>query len=154
MMIKKISKKESLKQIKTVLDSGKAAEKFEKMVYALGGPDSFLNTYEKELSSNMYIEDIYLGKQGWLKEIKTRDLGLLLIELGGGRKQVDDKINYHVGYDNVLGVGESIDTSTPVIKVFANSKDDFDKVKNPIINCFVVSDQEVNKSQNIYEVIK
>ena len=154
MMIKKITKEESVKQINTVLDNGKAAEKFERMIYALGGSKSFLNTYEKELSNNMYVKDISLGKQGWIKEIKTRELGLLLIELGGGRKQVDDKINYHVGYDNVLGVGESIDGSTPVIQVLANSKDDFDKVKNSIINCFVVSDQEVKKSQNIYEVIK
>ena len=154
MMIKKITKEESIKQINTVLDNGKAAEKFERMIYALGGSKSFLNTYEKELSNNMYVKDINLGKQGWIKEIKTRELGLLLIELGGGRKQVDDKINYHVGYDNVLGVGESIDGSTPVIKVSANSKDDFDKVKNSIINCFVVSDQEVKKSKNIYEVIK
>jgi thymidine phosphorylase len=154
MMIKKITKEESVKQINTVLDNGKAAEKFERMIHALGGSKSFLNTYEKELSNNMYTKDINLGKQGWIKEIKTRELGLLLIELGGGRKQVDDKINYHVGYDNVLGVGESIDGSTPVIKVSANSKDNFDKVKNSIINCFVVSDQEVKKSQNIYEVIK
>ena len=154
MMIKKITKEESVKQINTVLDNGKAAEKFERMIHALGGSKSFLNTYEKELSNNMYAKDISLGKQGWIKEIKTRELGLLLIELGGGRKQVDDKINYHVGYDNVLGVGESIDGSTPVIQVLANSKDDFDKVKNSIINCFVVSDQEVKKSQNIYEVIK
>ena len=154
MMIKKITKEESIKQINTVLDNGKAAEKFERMIHALGGSKSFLNTYEKELSNNMYVKDINLGKQGWIKEIKTRELGLLLIELGGGRKQVDDKINYHVGYDNVFGVGESIDESTPVIKVSANSKEDFDKVKNSIINCFVVSDQEVKKSQNIYEVIK
>jgi thymidine phosphorylase len=79
---------------------------------------------------------------------------LLLIELGGGRKQVDDKINYHVGYDNVLGIGECVDSSTPVIKVYANSKDDFNKVKNSIINCFIVSDQEVKETESIYEVIK
>ena len=124
------------------------------MVSALGGSKSFLSTYDKELSHNMYTEDIYLEKKGWIKEIKTRELGLLLIELGGGRKQVDDKINYHVGYDNVLGVGNVIETSTPVIKVFASSKDDFDRVKESIKNCFIISNQEVQKSQNIYEVIK
>jgi len=154
MMIKKISKEESLTQINTVLDSGKAAEKFEKMVYALGGSKSFLSTYKKELTHNIYGEDIHLGKQGWIKEIKTRELGLLLIELGGGRKQVDDKINYHVGYDNVLGLGNFIESSTPVIKVLANSKNDFDRIKDSIINCFVVSDQEVKKSQYIYDIIK
>jgi len=120
----------------------------------LGGSKTFLSTYEKELSHNMYVEDIHLGKQGWIKEIKTRELGLLLIELGGGRKQADDKINYHVGYENVLGVGSVIETLTPVIKVLANSKDDFDRVKKLIKNCFIISDQEVKKSPNIYEVIK
>ena len=154
MMIKKISKKEALIKINEILDNGKAAEKFEMMVNALGGSKSFLSTYKKELSHNMYAEDIYLGKQGWIKEIKTRELGLLLIELGGGRKQVDDKINYHVGYDNVLGVGSVIESLTPVIKVLANSKDDFDKLKELIKNCFIISDHEVKKSQNIYEVIK
>ena len=154
MMIKKISKDEALSQINKVLDSGKAAEKFEMMVNALGGSKTFLSTYEKELSHNMYVEDIHLGQQGWIKEIKTRELGLLLIELGGGRKQVDDKINYHVGYENVLGVGSAIEILTPAIKVLANSKDDFDRVKESIKNCFIISDQEVKKSQNIYEVIK
>jgi thymidine phosphorylase len=154
MMIKNISKEESLKQINTVLANGKAAEKFERMINALGGSNSFLSTYKKELSNNTFVQDIYLEKQGWIKEIKTRDLGLLLIELGGGRKQVDDKINYHVGYDNVLGIGECVDSSTPVIKVYANSKDDFNKVKNSIINCFIVSDQEVKETESIYEVIK
>jgi len=154
MMIKNISKEESLKQINTVLANGKAAEKFERMINALGGSNSFLSTYKKELSNNTFVQDIYLEKQGWIKEIKTRDLGLLLIELGGGRKQVDDKINYHVGYDNVLGVGECVNSSTPVIKVYANSKDDFNKVKNSIINCFIVSDQEVKETESIYEVIK
>jgi len=154
MMIKNISKEESLKQINTVLANGKAAEKFERMINALGGSNSFLSTYKKELSNNTFVQDIYLEKQGWIKEIKTRDLGLLLIELGGGRKQVDDKINYHVGYDNVLGIGKCVDSSTPVIKVYANSKDDFNKVKNSIINCFIVSDQEVKETESIYEVIK
>ena len=154
MMIKKISKDEAIIEINSVLDNGKAAEKFEMMVSALGGSKSFLSTYDKELSHNMYTEDIYLEKKGWIKEIKTRELGLLLIELGGGRKQVDDKINYHVGYDNVLGVGNIIEISTPVIKVFASSKDDFDRVKELIKNCFIISNQEVQKSQNIYEVIK
>jgi len=154
MMINKISKDEALVKINKVLDNGKAAEKFEMMVNALGGSKSFLSTYEKELSHNMYAEDINLGKDGWVKEMKTRELGLLLIELGGGRKQVNDQINYHVGYENVLGVGSVIEASTPVIKVLANSKDDFDRVKELIKSCFIISDQEVKKSLNIYEVIK
>ena len=153
MMIKKISKDEALIEINSVLDNGKAAEKFEMMVSALGGSKSFLSTYEKELSHNMYTEDIYLEKQGWIKEIKTRELGLLLIELGGGRKQVDDKINYQVGYNNILGIGEYVEEKKPILKVFADTEESFKQIKDQIINSFVLTDQEVKKPKNIYQVI-
>ena len=53
-----------------------------------------------------------------------------------------------------MGIGSSVDKSTPVITVLANSKDDFDGVKDMIASCFIISEKEVKKSQYIYEVIK
>ena len=41
-----------------------------------------------------FKKDIFANKKGWIKKIHTRELGLILIELGGGRKQVTDKINF------------------------------------------------------------
>ena len=154
MMIKNISKEEALKHITLVLDNGLAAEKFEKMIHALGGSSSFLSTYKKELIRDLYTEEILLNKSGWIKEVNTRKLGLLLIELGGGRKQIDDKINYYVGYDNILGIGEYVDEKTPVIKILASTKDSFNKLKDQIINCFILSDTEVKKEKTIHKVIK
>jgi len=126
---------------------------FEKMISALGGPNSFLSNYTTEMTKASYIADISLGKKGYIKEIKTRELGLILIELGGGRKQVNDNINYQVGFDNVIGIGDSVDASTPIIQVHAESKDDFERTKNQIIKCFILSDGKVSPLQPIYERI-
>ena len=153
MMIKNISKEEALKKINSVLDNGLAAEKFEKMVHALGGSNSFLSSYGKLLASNSYSEEIFLNESGWIKEIDTRNLGLTLIQLGGGRKKVDDKINYQVGYNNILGIGEYVEEKKPVLKVFADTEDSFKQIKDQIINSFVLTDQEVKKPKNIYQVI-
>ena len=153
MMIKNISKEEALKKINSVLDNGLAAEKFEKMVHALGGSNSFLSSYEKQLEGNSYSEEIFLNESGWIKEIDTRKLGLTLIQLGGGRKKVDDKINYQVGYNNILGIGEYVEEKKPVLKVFADTEDSFKQIKDQIINSFVLTDQEVKKPKNIYQVI-
>jgi len=153
MMAKKISRTQATEEIHKVLNNGLAAEKFEKMVSALGGSNSFLSNYKTEMSKAPYIEDISLGKKGHIKEIKTRELGLILIELGGGRKQVNDNINYLVGFDNVIGIGDSVDASTPVIQVHAKSKDDFDRAKDQIIKCFILSDGKVSPLQSIYETI-
>jgi thymidine phosphorylase len=153
MMAKKISRTQATEEIHKALNNGLAAEKFEKMVSALGGSNSFLSNYKTEMSKAPYIEDISLGEKGHIKEIKTRELGLILIELGGGRKQVNDNINYLVGFDNVIGIGDSVDASTPVIQVHAKSKDDFDRAKDQIIKCFILSDGKVSPLQSIYETI-
>ena len=42
-MIKKMNKDDALKKIDEVVNNGKAAEKFEKMVSALGGPKKILS---------------------------------------------------------------------------------------------------------------
>ena len=154
MMIKKISKEEALEQINLVLANGLAAEKFEKMIHALGGSASFLSTYKNEMYGDLYSEEIFLKQNGWIKEINTRKLGLLLIELGAGRKHVDDKINYHAGYSDILGVGEKFDDRKPILKVFSTNKDALDKVKDEITDCFIFSDKEIKQSQTIYRVVK
>ena len=48
------------------------------MVHALGGSNSFLSSYEKQLAGNSYSEEIFLNESGWIKEIDTRKLGLTL----------------------------------------------------------------------------
>jgi thymidine phosphorylase len=153
MMAKKIPRPQATEEINKVLNSGLAAEKFEKMISALGGPNSFLSNYTTEMTKASYIADISLGKKGYIKEIKTRELGLILIELGGGRKQVNDNINYQVGFDNVIGIGDSVDASTPIIQVHAETKDDFERTKNQIIKCFILSERKVSPLQPIYERI-
>ncbi len=145
MMAQNISKDEALKKIDTVISNGEAAEKFEKMVAALGG------------ASNMQIDafkkDIYIQQSGYVQKIKTRDLGLVLIELGGGRKQVTDKINFNVGYDNVLSVGDKVDGSTPLLTLYCHSDKDFQNVSKKIEECFLIGDDEVANHSDIYEVI-
>ena len=154
MMIKKVSKEEALDQINLVLNNGLAAEKFEKMVHALGGSACFLSTYKHEMYSDLYSEEILFKHSGWIKEINTRKLGLLLIELGAGRKHTNDKINYHAGYTDIIGVGEKFDEKKPILKIFSRDRDALNKVKNEIIKCFVFSDNAIKQSQIIYKVVK
>ena len=153
MMIYKISKEEAHKKIDEVITNGSAAEKFEMMVAALGGPKNILSSYEKDLSNNSSQKDIFVQNSGWVEKIHTRELGLTLIELGGGRKQVTDKINYGVGYNNVCSVGDKIDSSRPLLTLYSNKIDDDKKLEDRIKDCFVISEKEITKLPEIYEHI-
>jgi len=153
MMSQNLSKQDALKKINTVISNGQAAEKFEKMVHALGGPSDIMSSQDNHLKIKAIKKDILSTQSGWVKEIKTRDLGLILIELGGGRKQVTDKINFNVGYDQVLRVGDKVDTSTPLLTVYINSEDDYENVRKKIQDCFIIVDSEVSELPYTYEVI-
>tara|TARA_B100000929_G_scaffold288728_1_gene277826 strand:- start:20 stop:1333 length:1314 start_codon:yes stop_codon:yes gene_type:complete len=153
MMSQKLSKEEALIKINNVMSNGQAAEKFEKMVHALGGPSDILSSHEKHLEINAIKNDIFSTKSGWVQKIKTRDLGLILIELGGGRKQVIDKINFNVGYNNVLRVGDKIDPTQPLLTVYTESENDYENVRKKIEECFIIADTEVHELPQTYEVI-
>ncbi len=154
MMSQNLSKDEAIKKINTVVLSGLAAEKFEKMVHALGGPVDILSSYKKYLEVSSFKKEIFSKSAGWIKNIKTRELGLILIELGGGRKQITDKINYNVGYNNVLNVGDKIDSSQPILTVYTDSINDYENVREKIEDCFIISDSHINALPETFEVIK
>ena len=154
MMSQNLSKDEAIKKINTVVSSGLAAEKFEKMVHALGGPVDILSSYKKYLEVSSFKKEIFSKRAGWIKNIKTRELGLILIELGGGRKQITDKINYNVGYNNVLNVGDKIDSSQSILTVYTDSINDYENVREKIEDCFIISDSHTNALPETFEVIK
>ena len=153
MMVCKISKDEALQKIKEVITNGLAAEKFEMMVKALGGPANILSSYEKDLKINLVKNDVFIEKKGWIEKIETRQLGLILIELGGGRKQVTDKINFSVGYDNVVSIGDMADPAKPILTLYSQTKEDYESVRKKICDCFVISEKESKKLPEVYETI-
>ena len=122
------------------------------MVAALGGPKNILTSYEKDLTNTSIQKDIFSIESGWIENIHTRELGLILIELGGGRKQVTDKINYGVGYDNVLNIGDEVNSSTPLLSLYSSKNID-DNLINKIKECFIISDKKTQKLSEIFETI-
>ena len=152
-MTKKIAKQEALNCINEVINNGKAAEKFEQMVYALGGPNNFLSNYSSQLTSSPYVNQINAERAGSIQSIQTRKLGLMLIELGGGRKQINDKIDFTVGFENVISTGSVVETSTPLLTLHTSSKDHYDRVKKQIQECFEISANTSKKLDTIYQTI-
>lgn len=73
------------KQLQKVLDSGKALEIFAKMVAALGGPTDFCERPLHYLPRAAIVRPVYPENPGYVTAMDTRDIGLSIIELKGGR---------------------------------------------------------------------
>jgi thymidine phosphorylase len=114
---------EARKKLTSVLQSGKAAEHFDKMVRLLGGPADFLMNYSKHLRTAPIAMPVHAESEGMVTSIKTRELGLAVIELGGGRRLASDMIDHAVGLDKLLGKGARANKKTPLCIVYAASEE-------------------------------
>jgi thymidine phosphorylase len=128
-------------KLNATLTSGAAAELFNKMVVALGGPKDFLRNHVKHLRQAPIIRPIYADDEGQVTSIKTRELGLAVIELGGGRRVASDKINHAVGLDQLLGKGFRADFETPLCLIHAASESDFEKAAAIVKQSYTIGEE-------------
>ncbi len=101
------------------VESGRAAEIFGRMVAALGGPADFLDRHEDHLARAPV--ELAVEAQGIVTAVDTRAVGNAIIELGGGRRQVGEKLDLAVGFSRVAPVGTRLDAMTPLAVVHAAS---------------------------------
>ena len=90
------------------LDSGRATERFARMVALLGGPADFVERMDAHLSAAPIVRDLYLEGDGIVSAIDTRAVGMAVVALGGGRRLPTDAIDHRVGFSNLLGLGERV----------------------------------------------
>ncbi|MDO9524707.1 MAG: thymidine phosphorylase [Gemmobacter sp.] len=110
-------------QILKALQSGAAAERFGRMVAALGGPSNFVETWEKHLPKAPVIRDVPAQTAGTVARIDTRAVGTAVVHLGGGRLKGGDRIDPSVGFSDLKGLGETIGKGAPIARVHAATED-------------------------------
>lgn len=68
---------------------------------------------------DLYETDILSDKEGYIYNIDTLTLGNLLVELGGGRKYKEEKINYNVGFTIINKINSYIKKGDLLFKVYS-----------------------------------
>ena len=102
--------------------SGQAAERFDEMCAALGGPAGFVTNSARHLATAPVTRPVY--GSGFLAEVDVRAVGNAIIELGGGRRKVGEALYLSVGFSNIAVVGKELDRSTPLAVIHAANEDD------------------------------
>ena len=131
---------EGKKKLATTISSGAAAERFAQMVAQLGGPKDFIERPDHYMKPAAIIRPVYHDDEGAVNKIATRNLGLAVIELGGGRLRADDKIDHAVGLQNLLGKNARADMNTPLCMIHAQDEASFERVAKIIQAAYSVGD--------------
>lgn len=104
------------------LESGKAAECFGKMVAGLGGPKEFVENYSEYLEKAEVIKPVYAEQEGVVSAMDTRAIGMAVVSMGGGRRVATDSIDYAVGFDQFIRLGEQADRTKPLAVIHARTE--------------------------------
>ncbi|VFT71234.1 thymidine phosphorylase [Escherichia coli] len=113
---------EARAKLQAVLDNGKAAEVFGRMVAAQKGPTDFVENYAKYLPTAMLTKAVYADTEGFVSEMDTRALGMAVVAMGGGRRQASDTIDYSVGFTDMARLGDQVDGQRPLAVIHAKTK--------------------------------
>jgi thymidine phosphorylase len=126
--------------VEHALASGAAAERFARMVAALGGPHDLLECPDRYLARAPVELAVAPDRAGFIARVDARALGLLVVELGGGRRRAEDEIDPGVGLTAVRGVGDAVDRERPIAIVHAASIPDAEAAAKRLREAVTVSD--------------
>src|SRR5215217_4916696 len=107
----------------SALDSGRATERFSIMVHALGGPADFVESMDRYLAPAPIIRDVMAPADGVVSMIDTRQVGMAVVALGGGRARPEDAIDHRVGFDRLMSLGVRVTPSMPIARLHAADED-------------------------------
>jgi thymidine phosphorylase len=107
--------------LQAALDTGAAAERFQQMVTALGGPKRFLDDPWKHMERAEVRLPVFADHSGAVTRIDTRAVGMVVVALGGGRSRPQDPVDHAVGLTHLADIGTQVGGDEPLGVVHART---------------------------------
>lgn len=128
------STEEARTKLEKALSTGKALEIFARMVTALGGPADFIEKYQSYLPQAAIIRPVFSPVSGYVCGMNTRNIGLSVIELKGGRAHPNQKLDYATGFSAFCQIGDYVDSQKPLAFIHAQTEDQFNHARKELLN--------------------
>ncbi len=138
--------------MEAALRSGRAAERFGQMVAALGGPVDFIDQPAAHLPQAPILRAIPAPRDGVISGYATRDIGLAVIELGGGRRQPTDRIDPSVGFSEILPEGQTVTKGTALAYIHATTEAQADRAEAAFLAACQIADTAPDRALIVHRV--
>jgi pyrimidine-nucleoside phosphorylase len=134
------------KQLENAIQSSAGLEKFREMVAAQGG----------DLDAPRPVapaQAVAAPRAGFVSAIHTEQVGRVIIELGGGRRKLDDVLDLSTGLEMLVRLGDQVEQDQPLVRVFARP-DAAKAVREELLAAITIGDNRVEPPPLIVETIK
>jgi len=140
------SEKEARAALQAALDFGRGAERFARMVAALGGPSDLLEAPDRFLARAPCERVVHAPSDGIVRSIDVRGLGLAVVALGGGRQRADDAIDPAVGLRDLAPLGRVVKAGDPIAVVEARTEDEAAGAERLVAACYMVGESPATEA--------
>jgi len=133
------------------LASGQAAERFARMVAALGGPADLLERPDTYLPLPEVTLAVHPGRAGFIAAEDARAVGLAIVGMGGGRTRADQAIDHTVGLTRMAPVGAEVGPDRPLCLVHARTAAQAEAAAAEVRAAITVADEPPERAPVILE---
>jgi len=149
-----IDENEAKDKIETSLSSGKPAEVFSMMIAEMGGPSDLLENPWNSMERAQVMSDVVATEHGYITGMNTRDIGMSVVALGGGRLAPGEAVDHSVGFDRILPVGTLVNRGDVIARVHARTQDAADIASKQYAEAVNIGEKEPEELPVIYQTIK
>jgi thymidine phosphorylase len=110
-------------RIERAIASGEVAERFAAMIAAQGGPADLIDRPGHYLPHAPIVRAVPAPRTGMLLRVDARAIGEAIVDLGGGRRRLDDRLDLSTGFAETLPIGALVQAGEPLALVHAASED-------------------------------
>ena len=139
--------------IAKALASGAAAERFARMVAALGGPGGIVDAPGAHLPAAPVQVAVAPAGDGFVRAMDTRALGVAVMRLGGGRRRAADAIDHAVGLSDVASIGEAVGPERPLCRIHARHEAEARAAAAAVRAAIEVGEKPAETAPPVYERI-
>ena len=146
--------KNSKVKIQKVLTSGDALEKFKENIELQGGNPKICDEPEMLLDEKLLQVDIKSPASGFILEINAGEIGKAVALIGGGRLQINDKIDFAVGFSCIKKLGDKVKEHEPLGTLFCRNEANAAKVLAKLQMAYKISaEKPFGKFELVKEII-
>jgi thymidine phosphorylase len=132
---------DAMARIEAAIESGQAAERFRRMVAALGGPADLLERPDRHLPAAPVVRPVPAGRPGMVWRIAAREIGIAVVALGGGRRRPQDPIDPAVGFTELAALGEMVGPDRPLAVLHARSEEAAQRAEQALRAAYDIADE-------------
>ncbi len=135
-------------KLKSNIENGKALEKFTEMVDAHGG--TFESIADSSIHAPKYKKIIIAEDDGFITHLNTLEFGKAVVQLGGGRMAIGDKLDYSTGIQFYKKIGQTVSKGETLAEVFCSNIGKLEIGYSMVCNAYKIEKNISTSLQLIY----